>query len=464
LVQKEVAFNLLRQRYKAKHPEYIRAEQELAALQKSLSQAVLAAKEQLKLSLAAAEEHERMLQTQFAQKSKEARDLASEANEEADPIVDRQIQLNTVIRDKVMQRLTEASLAGDLFRNPLSVQQPAVTPRRPVSPDQVRVISIGVMVGLAVGMFCALLLGLSDTTLKSVDEAEALLVLCVIPRLKNTDTEQAAAEAFRSLRTSISVYAKGKDPKTLLFTSTSPDEGKTFCALNYAVGLAKQGLKIVLIECDLRRPRAAPSLAKVRTDGPGVSDYLKRVRRRPVAAPVDRAPRDASGLSFAELSRKRQGVAPEPTQPPAPASVPEEPASPVAKELELDDIIQKTEILNLSFIAAGKAVANPSELLVQQGIKGLLDDLLSRCDRVILDSAPMLGVSDTLLLASQVDGVCFVVRASESPKRAVLRAVEILRRADAPMLGAVLNCHTPSRTDPYGQRYYYHRTVERETS
>jgi Mrp family chromosome partitioning ATPase len=77
----------------------------------------------------------------------------------------------------------------------------------------------------------------------------------------------------------------------------------------------------------------------------------------------------------------------------------------------------------------------------------------------VLDSAPVLGVSETLLIASRMQGVCFVLRGGQTPRRAILRAVEIMRRADVPVLGVVLNGLSPRRSDPYGQDYYYHRAT-----
>jgi polysaccharide biosynthesis transport protein len=306
---------------------------------------------------------------------------------------------------------------------------------------------------LIVGLLLSLVFGYGDTSLKTVDDVERVLnlpVLCVVPTLKDNDTELAAAEGFRSLRTSIAVSSKAKEPRLLQFTSTSPDEGKTFCALNFAVGLAQQGHKTVLVECDLRRPMAAPSLALVKVDAAGVSDFLKAAAPALAAGPEGSRTRSASDLSFAEIRRKKVEVTdkaePEP-----------DPAPPATGTLGLDGIVQPTEVPNLWFVAAGKPVANPTELLARPRFEELLNGLLQRYDRVVLDSAPVLGVSETVLIAHRMQGVCFVLRGGQTPRRAILRAVEILRRADVPVLGVVLNGLNPRRSDPYGQDYYYHR-------
>lgn len=344
-------------------------------------------------------------------------------------------------------------MTSELFINPLRIDQPAVAPLQPSGPNPYRTTAYGAAAGLLAGLLICLVFGLGDTSLRTVDEVERILgvpVLSVIPQLKDSDTELAAAEGFRSLRTSIAVSSKGKEPRMLLFTSTSPDEGKTFCALNFAVGLAQQGHKTVLIECDLRRPMAAPSLTSVRVDGPGVSDFLKGTAP---AQTTSSPARKESGLSFAEIRRKHTAATSDQPDAAAPTLQPVSPSASV----ELEQILQRTEVANLFFIAAGKPVANPTELLSRPRLEQLLNSLLQHYDRIVIDSAPVLGVSETLLLSSKIQGLCFVIRGGHTPRRALVRAVEVLRRADAPILGAVLNGISPRRSDPYGQDYYYHR-------
>jgi Mrp family chromosome partitioning ATPase len=312
------------------------------------------------------------------------------------------------------------------------------------------------LAGFLCGLLLSLVFGYGDTSLRSVDEVEQALglpVLGVVPRLKDNETEMAAAEGFRALRTSIAVSAKGKDPRLLLFTSTSPDEGKTFCALNFAVGLAQQGHRTVLVECDLRRPMAAPSLTMVKVDAPGVTDFLKTGPPQPGSASSPSTGEGRGGLSFAEIRKKQSEGAADTQQVVA--------VQTGVGSIPLDEIVQRTEVASLFFVASGRPVANPTELLSRPRFEEMLNQLLQRYDRVVLDSAPVLGVSETLLLASRMHGVCFVIRGNQTPRRAVLRAVEILRRAEVPLLGVVLNGVIPSRSDPYGQDYYYHRTTER---
>ena len=121
-----------------------------------------------------------------------------------------------------------------------------------------------------------------------------------------------------------------------------------------------------------------------------------------------------------------------------------------------DDVIQKTQIENLSFISAGTAAPNPSELLARQGISRLVAESVRRFDRVVIDAAPMLGISDTLLLVNHVQATCLVVRAQRTPRKAVVRTLEMLQRAEAPLLGVILNDLSDTRSEQYEDYYQYY--------
>jgi Mrp family chromosome partitioning ATPase len=456
------AFAAITNRYLDKHPKYLEAKARCDDSLQRLTQAVTNAVRQLEIASQQAEADRQAIERQLQSRSADAQALRDEVKGSTNEFVARTSQLLMDFHDRVLQRLKEDSLTGTLQGQPLKVFSAATTPTQAVGPDATRVIATGLIAGLAVGLLVSLVFGLGDTSLKSVDEAEVLLrlpVLSVVPVLRNDETEMAAAEGFRSLRTSISVLAKGSEPRSLLFTSTSPDEGKTFCALNFAVGLAQQGAKTVLVECDLRRPMAAPSLTRVKMDHPGVSEFLKRAQQKAVAGrDVRREPQPAD-LSFSELRRKQREAAGEAGAAPADASMA---VVPTAGGMGLDEVLQPTEIENLSFVAAGAPVSNPSEMLGQGGFDHLMSELLKRFERVVIDSAPMLGISDTLLLSKRVQAICFVVRANQTPRRAVVRAVEILKRAEAPLAGVILNGLTPKRSDPYGQNYYYYYRADQK--
>jgi polysaccharide biosynthesis transport protein len=457
VLNRQLELETVAQRYRAKAPAYVAAQEALETAHRDLVQALQDATKLLASEVQSAVQLKSQLQLEYDKLGEQANALvrADTTAVTAPAAGFRELDVVRRFHDRVMERLKDFEFGGDLVMTPLRQTQRAMPPAQPQGPDPVRTFGMGLGGGFLAGLFLALVIGLGNTSLRHVDEVELVLglpVLSVVPRLKDNESEMAAAEGFRSLRTSIAVSSKGKEPRLLLFTSTSPDEGKTFCALNFAVGLAQQGLKTVLIECDLRRPMAAPSLSQVRVDAAGVSEFLRSGVRRPGESASDGQPPPA-GLSFAEIRKKRT----EDTKEPGSA----DPLPPGRGGVGLDDVLQMTGVSNLFFIAAGKPVSNPAELLARPRFEDLLNGLLQRYDKVVLDSAPVLGVSETLLLANRMQGVCFVVRGNQTPRRAIMRAIEMLRRADAPLLGVVLNGVTPKPSDPYGQDYYYHRTGNR---
>jgi Mrp family chromosome partitioning ATPase len=466
LSQKQIAFDNLKQRYKEKHYKYIEAQNELRGLERMLSNDVLAAAQNIKTAIASAKATEQALHKQFDEQQNAARELSSKLNESTNNFLAREIELERTIHDKVMQRLKEAAVTSDLFYNPISVFQTAEVPLKPAKPDQIKAAAIGFLGSLALGIALALALGLVDTSLKSIEETEHFLnlpVLSTVPRVHTLASAQSqivmdsvdatsGAESFRSLRTSVSVLGKDKELRSILFTSALPGEGKTFCAVNYAVSLAQQGLKTVLIDCDLRRPMVAESIPCQKKDGLGLSEYLRLQigNEEPKRSP--KAYGSEADLSFAELRSKRRADRG------APLDVKPSPghrdSASVVDPLSVNGITQKTDIENLFFIPAGNAMNNPSELLGQHGLSQLLGELLRRYDRVVVDSAPVFGVSDTVLISNRVHALCLVIRANRTPRKAVVRAVEMLHRVDACVLGVVLNGHASSRLSGYADHYY----------
>ncbi|HEX8279959.1 MAG TPA: CpsD/CapB family tyrosine-protein kinase, partial [Chthoniobacterales bacterium] len=209
------------------------------------------------------------------------------------------------------------------------------------------------------------------------------------------EPHSATAESFRALRTSMYFTAPQGGYRTVAFTSALPGEGKSFCAINYAVALAQQGERTLLIDADLRLPTVGG-----------------------VFLGAD----DTRGLSEVLLG-----------------------------ESEMADTIQLTSVQNLSVLAAGRLLRNPAEVLARAPLADLLEIARTRFDRVVIDTAPVHAVSETLLLAAEAEAVCLVVRASKTASSVARRAFQRLREANAHVAGFVLNGL------PAGNGgYYYH--------
>jgi capsular exopolysaccharide synthesis family protein len=407
ITKAESDFGNLKQEYKSRHPKYIQAQSLLAELNRSLGKAVLNVLENARTAYDNLQTTERALEVAMREQETVALELSKQAIQYN--VLLRDMESNRALFQSVLNRIKETDLTKDLKTEKIRVVQPAAIPERPIKPQKIRILLLGLVAGLGGGILLALLLNALDFSLNSVDQVEEYLklpVLAAVPkfqtkaenmRLIQTDSLRSSeAESFRTLRTALSMLGRKEDRRTFLFTSALPAEGKTLCALNYAASLAQQGLRTLIIDGDLRCPTVERSLRDGKRGAQGVTDYIV-------------------------------GTA------------------------TIDAIIQPSEQENLFFIPAGTDAPNPAELLAQNGVDGLIDQALTQFDRVIVDSAPIHAVSDTLLMLSRIQSVCLVVRAHKTPKHTVLRAIQMLKQADAPMVGVVLNRLARSRS--YG--YYY---------
>jgi len=282
-----------------------------------------------------------------------------------------------------------------------------------------------------------------DRSIKTVDQAETILalpVLAAVPEVSKEDAadkldrkfpstgasyrlvaeapEGPAAEAFRNLRASLSLLGPEVERKVFLFTSAVPNEGKSFSSANYSLALAQQGHHVLLLDGDLRRP----SLHKIfRPEGdedgagdeaPGMVDCL---------------------VGTANLTSAIRTVS--------------------AGRLEVSAVEKLTATGGqLSVLTGGRRAPNPAELLSGPSFGRLLAEAARLFDRVVIDSAPVLAVSDTLLMTPLVQTVCVVVHAGKTARNAVQRALGMLTGAGGRPAGIILN-RLPRRR---GVGYYYY--------
>jgi capsular exopolysaccharide synthesis family protein len=225
------------------------------------------------------------------------------------------------------------------------------------------------------------------------------------PLIMVEDPSSIVSESFRNMRAAIKLLGAQTERRSFLFTSAVPSEGKSFVSANVAISLAQEGARVLLIDADLRRPMQH-RLFKCATVKNGVTEYI-------------------SGLG------------------------------------SLSTLAIKTEIKNLDLLTAGSTSPNPAELLSTGGFLKLLDDALKQYDRVVIDSAPIHAVSDTLLICEPIHTVCMVVRAGSTPREAVARAIRLLKSYGARLSGFVLN-RVPTRSGfGYNPYYYYYQSSEK---
>jgi succinoglycan biosynthesis transport protein ExoP len=286
------------------------------------------------------------------------------------------------------------------------VIEPAVIPSQPVRPKKALNFLFAIIMGGVIGILMALLQEYLDDRLNSTEDAERLLGLPSLGRVPQLSRDDALLlsnmggphpelEAYKTLRTNIHFAAIDTPFRSLQVTSSSPGEGKTTTATNLAYAMAADGKRVVLIDTDLRRPSVHKHLDLSQT--PGVTEIL---------------------VGDATLQEALQ-VSP--------------------------------NFPNLSVLAAGTIPPNPSELLNSQKFRSMVEQLSSRCDIIIFDSAPVLAVADAQIVASQADGVVLVVANGETRKTAAKQAQTLLRRARANVIGVAFNKMNVKDTPAYYQ-------------
>ena len=406
--EKEAELATLGRRYKPEHPKYMEAVGALRELKASLDQAIVNAAGLLGTAFEAAKDTEKKLEE--ALRGQES--IALQLSQMAIPYqgLARDVEADRTLYETLVAQLKQTDVAQGVSRYAIRMVSPALLPERPVKPNKQLVLLLGAVGSLTLGLSGVLAAHALDSSCKTVDQAERLLdipSLAAIPKQAGDvlagsvlieNPHSALAESFRTLRTSLRMVGTGGFGKVVLFASAIPGEGKSFCAINCAVAFAQQGMRTLLIDADLRLPSVERILLKSQ-EAPGVSDLL--------------------------LGRAHLGQA-----------------------------VHLCGIKNLSVLPAGKRVRNLAELFGRSELPAFLQQVSGDFDRIVIDTAPVHAVSDTLLLAPLSGAVCLVVRAGVTPGHAVLRAVEKLRESGARVAGFVLNAL------PTGHGgYYYHYQV-----
>jgi succinoglycan biosynthesis transport protein ExoP len=295
-------------------------------------------------------------------------------------------------------QLAQLQVAGAVASTGLEFVTPAVPPTSPSSPKPVQDALLGLLAGLALGVGAAFLLDSLDDTLTTSETAERVNgapVLATVPMVASwkkiehpvmvavSDPTCPAAEAYRSLRTSLQFRRQDGALRTLLVTSSHAREGKTATVANLGAVFAQAGERVVLVSCDLRRPRL-------------------------------------SQASEAEGTPELSAV--------------------LAGELSLDQALTPVAgIEGLWSLGTRSAIANPTEMLSGRHARALFRELAGRFDLILIDSPPVLPVADAMILTSYVDGVLLVVAAGQTRRAELQRTSEKLAQANAPIVGMVLN-------------------------
>ena len=368
---------------------------------------------------------ERLLSAAVAQEKVEVGKLSQLLIEHN--MLKREFETNQQLYANLLQRLKDATVSAGLRATNIHLVDSALVPTAPVRPRIAYNIAVGLLVGLVLGVTLAFIQESLDTSVKSAEELERLVAapaLAVIPLARSSwrrmgggrsqpmngavesivlkHPTSSLAESFRTLRTSILLSSAPRPPQALLVTSAQPREGKTSTALNLALGLAQRGVPVVIVDADLRRPGISRALA-LSQNGAGLSSLL-------------------SGAH------------------------------------SLDEVLRQVEAVpNLWVVPAGPEAPNPADLFSSPTMENLMQELRRRFEHLVVDSAPLLMVTDATILSRLVDGVILVVESGVTARRALVRAHKILESAGGRILGTVLNkwdARDEGYYSGYGSYYY----------
>lgn len=427
LTQAQSQYTSLMQTYGSAYPQVKSLKAQIDQLQSTLKEEEHAQIERAQKELEAAQGNENMLRQTLDATEKDA---YSKGNKSADyEFAKRDYESKRLLYDGLQERLQEAGIVAGLHSTSIHIVDDADLPPYPSYPRTRLNLATGMGFGFLVGLGVAFLLEALDRNLKTIADIEQALqlpLLAAIPSVEadsllpasfhnaNLSKTSAAwsrlAESVRGLRTSVLLSSPGSPPKTIMVASTQPAEGKSSIASLIAISLALNGARVLLLDADLRRPSLHWRFRL--SKGAGLSSVL-------------------SG----KISIK-------------------------------DAIVPWEELPALHILPSGPIPPLPSELLGSRQMEDVLQSLENEYDFIILDTSPVLAVTDASILSRMADAVILVVRYGVAQRHVAQRCVDLLDRSGAHILGVVVNAvdfNAPEYADYYGRKYYEYygeRTAE----
>ncbi len=408
----------LKKKYGRNHPQMVATNSELADLKKRKILEIRSIINSLQNEYKLAVTKEKSMKDALARQKVETLSLNKKAVQYG--VLKRQAESSRQMYDLLIRRFKETSLTEEMKIGNIRTIDRAEVPSKPVKPRKKLNILLAMVIGLTAGIFLTFFLEYLDNTIKAPDDVKTHLgipYLGPVPMFAASSADQnnpnktlpdvvtvyspkaVASESFRGIRTGILYSSADNTPQTILITSARPGEGKTSCASNLAAVMAQSGGRILLLDCDMRRPRLHRMF--------GINPQV--------------------GLS-----------------------------SVLVKVGQLKNAIQPTGVENLDILPCGPTPPNPSEILGSDQMRLLLDRLRKRYTRIIIDSSPVTAVTDSVILAKEADAVVLIVRAGETPRPSVKAALEQLASVEANIIGAVLNSVQAERDGYHHYQYYYY--------
>ncbi len=403
----------LSERYGERHAEMIKIRSSIQSTEAKLQIEVAKIVQSVRGEYDTALSQERSLQSALDTQKAEALSQNRKGIELG--VLQREAESNRQIYESLLQRTKETDISGDRRSTNIRIVDPAEIPRRPISPNLPRETMMAFAGGLMFAI--AVVFGIEhfDSRIKTPQEMKAQLgvpFLGMVPviaakgakgdPLLSDDVPANFSEALKSIRTNVLFSSAEEGMKSLVVTSAGPGEGKSVVSSNLSIALAQTGLRVLLIDADMRRPRVHEIFGRDQT--PGLSDVLTGNAK----------PADA---------------------------------------------IKRSLVPGLWLLSAGYIPPNPAELLGSRKFADFIISLDTHFDWVVIDTPPVMVVADSSIVANQVSGVVFVVGSDKTSRHAAKAAIEQLEAASAHMVGSVLN-----RVDLINNPYYYSAYYRKEYS
>ena len=397
------------ERYGEKHPERQRVATALASARQQLQDEIAKAVQNARQEYEAAATNERVLLDSLNESKRAATDLSRKGVDYSALV--REAESNRAIYSQLLTREKELRVVANSRTNNVRVVDRAEIPGSPFTPNHRRDWVYALALGLALGLAIAFGIDYLDDTVKTPDDITRRLKLKFLGLVPIVPGERHPlisgpvphdfGEAYRSIRTSLAAQLPGSGARVVAVASSQPLEGKTTTAVNIAMALAVSGARVLLIDADMRRPS------------------------------VHKALRMANDRGLSQL---------------------------LAGQARMREVVQRTHDPNLLAITAGRTPANPSELLASDRMRALLSGLeTGPFDWIIIDTPPVLAVTDAVILAPLVHAVTFVIGAEMTRWRLAERAVETLLASNPRQVVAILNKVNFGRNKYYYSRYYGHQ-------
>ena len=426
----------LSSRYGAKHPQIIRNKAELDEIKKKITKEIKRAIVSVKHEYSVAVLQEKKAAQRLKAQKKRLQEYQRKAFVMGN--LEREVQTNRQLYELFQKRFKETGVSEGMEPDNARIVDPAKPPRGSYTPNKRRTLSMAIVVGLILGVLLAIGLEYIDRTINNPADLEmsvGIPILAVLPKLRSTRRKALVpegmminhprspySEAMRTVRTGIIMSDVSSPPQVILVTSSIPSEGKTTAAINLARAFHMAGEHVLLIEADLRKPRMNNYFQCELNLTGSINNLL---------VDLDQFSDETSSSPVSTLTGK-----------------------PSADEYKIVRKEISSSVEGMHLLLCQQSMLYPSEALASKKWSRIMEILRHDYDRIIVDTPPVLAVTDSRIIVTQADGAIFVVMAGRTQRDLVLEATKQMFRSNARILGLILNNLDSKKMVSYGGKGY----------